>query len=57
MAARKKLAFTKLGKALVIGETKRFVTIISKYFPDSKEKKEILKKFEEVSAIVEKSTT
>ena len=41
-------------RGLLKGELKRFVTLIDKYLPNSKNKKEILKKFEEIAALVEK---
>ena len=53
--AKKKVELSKVAKGLVLGELKRFVTIIDKYLPNGKDKKEILKKFEEVSALVEKA--
>lgn len=53
--AKKKLELSKTVKGLLKGEIKRFVTIITKNYPDGKEKKEILKKFEEISAIIEKT--
>ena len=53
--AKKKVELSKFAKSILRGEIKRFVTIITKYYPDGKEKKEILKKFEEISAIIEKT--
>lgn len=50
--AKKKLELSKTVKGLLKGEIKRFVTIIEKYYPEGKDKKEILKKFEEISALV-----
>lgn len=52
--AKKKLELSKAVKGLLKGEVKRFVTIIEKYYPEGKDKKEILKKFEEISALVGK---
>lgn len=54
-AKKKKVELSKFAKSILRGEIKRFVTIITKYYPDGKEKKEILKKFEEISAIIEKT--
>lgn len=51
---KKKLELSKAVKGLLKGEVKRFVTIIEKYYPEGKDKKEILKKFEEISALVAK---
>ena len=51
---KKKLELSKAVKGLLKGEIKRFVTIIEKYYPEGKDKKEILKKFEEISALVGK---
>lgn len=53
--AKKKIELDKKVKGLLLGELKRFVTIIDKYLPAGKDKKEILKKFEEVAALVEKA--
>lgn len=53
-AKKKKLELSKTVKGLLKGEIKRFVTIIEKYYPEGKDKKEILKKFEEISVLVEK---
>lgn len=53
-AKKKKLELSKAVKGLLKGEIKRFVTIIEKYYPEGKDKKEILKKFEEISALVGK---
>lgn len=53
--AKKKEAISKFAKSLILGELKRFVTIITKYLPDGKDKKEILKKFEEVEALTKKA--
>ena len=55
MPAKKKIELSKAVKGLLKGEIKRFVTIIVKYYPEGKDKKEILKKFEEVAALVEKA--
>ena len=55
MAIMKKNVISKMARGLILGEVKRFKTIISKYYPDGKEKKEILKLFEEISARIEKS--
>ena len=52
--AKKKLELSKAVKGLLKGEIKRFVTIIEKYYPEGKDKREILKKFEEISALVGK---
>lgn len=52
--AKKKIELSKTVKGLLKGEIKRFVTIIEKYYPGGKDKKEILKKFEEISVLVEK---
>lgn len=54
MPAKKK-ELSKFAKGLISGEVKRFVTIIEKYLPDGKNKKEILKKFEEIAALIEKT--
>lgn len=51
----KKIELDNKTKGLILGELKRFVTIINKYFPAGKNKKEILKKFEEIVELVEKS--
>ena len=53
--AKKKIVITKFAKGVILAELKRFVTIITKYLPEGKDKKEILKKFEEVAALVEKA--
>ena len=53
--AKKKVELDKKVKGLLIGELKRFVTIMNKYLPNSKDKKELFKKFEEVAALVEKA--
>ena len=53
--AKKKEAISAAAKKLILGELKRFVTIIAKYLPDSKDKKELLKKFEEVEALAKKA--
>lgn len=53
--AKKKAALDKKVKGFILAELKRFVTIITKYLPEGKDKKEILKKFEEVAALVEKA--
>ena len=50
----KKVEFSPKVKGLILGELKRFVTIIDKYFPAGKDKKEILEKFKEIVALVEK---
>lgn len=55
MPVKKKIELSKAVKGLLRGEVKRFVTIIAKYYPEGKDKKEILKKFEEISALVEKA--
>lgn len=55
MAIKKKNAISKMARGLILGEIKRFKTIITKYYPDGKEKKEILKSFEEISVRIEKS--
>lgn len=55
MATKKKEELTKFVKGMLAGEVKRFKTIIEKYFPNGKDKKDILKKFEEIAAIVEKT--
>ena len=53
--AKKKVELEAKVKGLILGELKRFVTIIDKYLPNGKDKKDILKKFEEVVALVEKA--
>lgn len=53
--AKKKVVLDAKVKGLIKVELKRFVTIIEKYLPASKEKKEILTQFEEVIALVEKA--
>ena len=53
--AKKKAELDIRIKKMILAELKRFVTIIEKYLPASKDKKEILKKFEEVAALVEKA--
>lgn len=53
--AKKKVELNNTVKGLILGELKRFVTIINKYLPESKAKKEILKKFEEISELAEKA--
>lgn len=55
MAIKKKNMLSKAARGLIIGEFKRFKTIISKYYPECKEKKEILKSFDEIAARIEKS--
>ena len=55
MATKKKVEITKFAKSLLRGEVKRFVTIVNKYLPDGKNKKDILKKFEEVAELMEKA--
>lgn len=55
MATKKKSMISKVARGLILGELKRFKTIITKYYPDGKEKKDILKAFEEISAKIEKS--
>ena len=55
MATKKKVEITKFAKSLLMGEVKRFVTIVNKYLPDGKNKKDILKKFEEVAELMEKA--
>ena len=55
MVIKKKNAISKMARGLILGEIKRFKTIITKYYPDGKEKKEILKMFEEIAELVEKS--
>ena len=52
---KKKAALDAKVKGLIVGELKRFATIIDKYLPNTKEKKEILTQFEEVVALVEKA--
>ena len=52
--AKKKAELSAKVKGMIKGELKRFVTIIDKYFPNGKNKKEILKKFEEIADLVEK---
>lgn len=52
--AKKKAVISEKVKALLKAELKRFVTIVDKYLPDSKNKKDILAKFEEISELVEK---
>ena len=53
--AKKKVVLDAKVKGLIKGELKRFITIIEKYLPAGKEKKEILTQFEEVIALVEKA--
>ncbi len=53
--AKKKVEITKFAKSIILGELKRFVTIITKYLPESKNKKEILKKFEEIAELTKKA--
>lgn len=53
--AKKKIELDKKVKGILLGELKRFVTIIDKYLPNTKDKKEILKKFEEIAVLVEKA--
>lgn len=53
--AKKKVVLDAKVKGLIKGELKRFITIIEKYLPAGKDKKEILAKFEEVVALVEKA--
>lgn len=53
--AKKKVEVSPFVKKLVLGEVKRFVTIIEKYLPESKNKKEILKKFEEIAELTKKA--
>ena len=53
--AKKKVVLEAKVKGLIKGELKRFITIIEKYLPAGKEKKEILTQFEEVIALVEKA--
>ena len=55
MPVKKKFELSKAAKSLLKGEVKRFVTIISKYYPEGKDKKEILKKFEEIVTLIEKA--
>lgn len=57
MATRKtkKIELTKFVKGMLSGEVKRFKTIIEKYFPNGKDKKDILAKFEEIAAIINKT--
>lgn len=57
MPAKKKVELSKAAKGLLKGELKRFVTIIEKYFPEGKDKKEVLKKFEEIADLVEKKVS
>ncbi len=52
--AKKKVEISAKVKGLLKAELKRFVTIVDKYFPNGKDKKEILKKFEEIAELVEK---
>ena len=52
--AKKKAELSAKVKGMINGELKRFVTIIDKYLPNTKNKKEILKKFEEIADLVEK---
>ena len=52
--AKKKAELSAKAKGMIKGELKRFVTIIDKYLSNGKNKKEILKKFEEIAALVEK---
>ena len=53
--AKKKAVLEANVKGLITGELKRFMTIIEKYLPAGKDKKEIIAKFEEVVALVEKA--
>lgn len=53
--AKKKVELDKKVKGMLLGELKRFVTLMNKYLPNSKDKKELLKKFEDVAALVEKA--
>lgn len=57
MATKKtvKTKMTEAAKKLMLAEVKRFTTMVIKYIPDGKDKKDILKKFEEVVALVEKA--
>lgn len=52
--AKKKVELSVKVKGLLKAELKRFVTIVDKYLPNGKDKKEILKKFEEIIELVEK---
>ena len=53
----KKAELSQKAKGLIIGELKRFVTIIDKYLPAGKDKKEILEKFKEIAILVEKKVS
>lgn len=53
--AKKKIELTAKAKGLLKGEIKRFMTIIKKYYPEGKDKKEIVKKFEEITVLVGKA--
>lgn len=57
MATKKtvKTKMTEAAKKLMLAEVKRFTTMVIKYIPNGKDKKDILKKFEEVVALVEKA--
>lgn len=57
MATKKtvKTKMTEAAKKLMLAEVKRFTTMVIKYLPNGKDKKDILKKFEEVVALVEKA--
>lgn len=53
--AKKKVELDIRIKKMILAELKRFVTIIDKYLPSGKNKKEILEKFKEVASLVEKA--
>ena len=53
--AKKKTELDIRIRKIILAELKRFVTIIDKYLPAGKNKKEILEKFKEVAALVEKA--
>ena len=56
MATKKtvKTRMTEAAKKLMLAEVKRFTTMVIKYIPDGKAKKEIEEKFAEVAALIEK---
>lgn len=54
MATKKKKAkMTEMAKKLMLAEVKRFVTMVVKYMPESKERAAILTQFEYVAAMIE----
>ncbi len=56
MATKKsaKVKMTEAAKKIMLAEVKRFATMVTKYIPDGKAKKEIEEKFAEVAALIEK---